>query len=263
MAKLGILALVLLVLGVPVTDFWRFLLLTTAVIAICFGQARLETFRWLIGIAFALITAATLAWLLPGPRIEEGHNVYIPIGASREIFERELPPDAERLMLAIFSQAYLEGNTSLPGLPNWWQDPKFKKFGALAKEAFAPSADALWQTPKYSRIVDGIEFHSQNEARIDIINNRAFNFYDQSRRKNQLVARNFNNSAQIDRAAMPFFVMFEINPSLVDGKVCWRGDVLWEKLGEQFLQLHNADYGCAKIAKDDLGKRRPQLIRYR
>jgi len=74
-----------LVLGVPVTDFWRFLLLTTAVIAICFGQARLETFRWLIGIAFALITAATLAWLLPGPRIEEGHNVYIPIGASREI----------------------------------------------------------------------------------------------------------------------------------------------------------------------------------
>jgi hypothetical protein len=51
---------------------------------------------------------------------------------------------------------------------------------------------------------------------------------------------------------MPFFVVFEINPSLVDG---WRGDVLWEKLGEQFLQLHNADYGCAKIAKDDLGKR--------
>src|SRR6476619_400996 len=149
-------------------------------------------------------------------------------------------------MLAIFSQAYLEGNTSLPGLPNWWQDPKFKQFGALAKDAFAPSADALWQTPKYSRIVDGIEFHSQNEARIDIINNRAFNFYDQSRRKNQLSpVISITQLRSTGLRCLFLLCLKSILPLSMVG-----GAMSWEKLGEQFLQLHNADYGCAKIAKD-------------
>ena len=252
-ARLAVLVLILLVLGVPVTDFWRFLLLTTAVMAICFGQVRLQPRRWLIAIVVTVIVV-TIDWLLPGPRIEEGHNVYIPVGANLEIFERELPPDAQRAMLAIFNRGYLEGNAPVPGSADWWQHPNFKKPGALTKEAFAPSADAIWQTPKYSRIVNAIKFRSQNQAGIDAINSKKFNFYDQTRRKNQR-APNFSNSARIDRAAMPFFVMFEISPSLVGGKVCWRGDVLWEQQAGRFAQQHNVDRSCQNIAEDDLGKR--------
>ena len=253
-SRLAVLALILLVLGVPITDFWRFLLLTVAVMAICFGQVRVQPLRWLIAMAIAL-TVVSVDWLLPGPRIEEGHNVYIPVGAGLEIFERGLPPDAQRAMLAVFNRAYLEGNTPSPGSPDWWQHPKFKKPGVFTKQTFAPSADGLWQTPKYSRIVDAIKFRSQNQARIDTINLKIFNFYDRSRRKKKKVSPGFNNSARIDRAAMPFFVMFEINPSLVGGKVCWRGDVLWEKQPGQFAQQHKVDRACQEIAADDLGKR--------
>ena len=176
-SRLAVLALIRLVLGGPITDFWCFLLLTVAVMAICFGQVRVQPLRWLIAMAIAL-TVVGVDWLLPGPRIEEGHNVYIPVGAGLEIFERGLPPDAQRAMLAVFNRAYLEGNTPLPGSPDWWQHPKFKKPGVFTKQTFAPSADGLWQTPKYSRIVDAIKFRSQNQARIDTINLKIYNFYD-------------------------------------------------------------------------------------
>lgn len=253
-AKLASLALVAFVLGVPITDFSAFLLFTIAVMVVSFGEVRDRPLSWL---AAAIVGCAIIVvnWMIPGPRIQEGHNVYIPVGVSRDVFERELPSQAQRAMLAVFQRAYFDESKKLPGDPNWWLQPKFNKPGALITKAFAPSADALWSAPKYSRIVDGIEFHSQNEARIDAINSKAFNFYDRANRKKKQVPANFSNSARIDRSAMPFFVMFEVNASLIGGTVCWRGDVLWEKQQGHFDQQHTSDRTCQTITSNDLGKR--------
>ncbi len=176
MPRLALLTLIVLILGVPINDFWRFLLLTMAVMAVCFGRVRLQPLRWLVALAIALIVVA-VNWLLPGPRIEEGHNVYIPVGASLGVFERELPPGAQRAMLEIFDQAYLKEGAQLPGSPDWWSDPRFQRPGLFAEQAFAPSADALWQRPKYSRTVDAIAFRSQNQAQLNVINRKRFNFH--------------------------------------------------------------------------------------
>ncbi|MEX1060278.1 MAG: hypothetical protein WED13_04595, partial [Methyloceanibacter sp.] len=105
MPRLAALALIVLILGLPINDFWRFLLLTMAVMAVCFGRVQLQPLRWLAALAIVL-AVVVVDWLLPGPRIEEGHNVYIPVGASLGVFERELPPDAQRAMLEIFDKAY-------------------------------------------------------------------------------------------------------------------------------------------------------------
>ena len=91
--RLALLMLIILILGVPINDFWRFLLLTMAVMVVCFGHVRLEPLRWLVVLSIAL-TVVIVDWLLPGPRIEEGHNVYIPWAPasrrSREIC-RQMP----------------------------------------------------------------------------------------------------------------------------------------------------------------------------
>src|SRR5262249_23534522 len=58
----------------------------------------------------------------------------------------------------------------------------------------------------------------------------------------------------IDRRRMPFFVMAEVNPSLLDGRACWRGDVLWERGHETFDLLRNASWTCRQITEQDLGK---------
>jgi cell division protein FtsW (lipid II flippase) len=70
LSALAVLALILLVLGLPVNDFFRFLLLTVAVMAVCFGRVRSEPRRWLIALAIAF-AVATAHWMLPGPQIEE------------------------------------------------------------------------------------------------------------------------------------------------------------------------------------------------
>ena len=51
LARGAILALIFLTLGIPVTDLWRFLLLTVPVMALSFGSVRNERRRWLIALA--------------------------------------------------------------------------------------------------------------------------------------------------------------------------------------------------------------------
>ena len=253
MPRLAVLVLIVVILGVPIDEFWRFLLLTVAVMAVCFGRVRLQPLRWLVALAIAL-TVVAASWLLPGPRIEEGHNVYIPVGANLSVFENELPPDAQRVMLEIFDRAYLTDGAQLPGSPEWWNDLRFQRPGYFAQHAFAPSADALWQRPKYSRTVDAIDFRSQDQARLDVINRKRFNFHPETQKGKQ-APYNFDTAARIARSAMPFFVMVEINPAMVGGSICWRGDVLWEQQPGQFALEQHVARSCMEIKQEDIGRR--------
>jgi hypothetical protein len=252
--RLALLTLIVLILGVPINDFWRFLLLTLAIMVVCFGSVRLEPLRWLVVLAIAFSIVLVDWLLLPGPRIEEGHNVYIPVGASLGTYEKGLPPGAHRIMRTIFDQAYLSGDAQLPGSPDWWNDQHFQRTGNFVDQAFAPSADALWERPKYSRTVDAVRFRSQNQAQIDVINDKRFNFYPLGEAKKRK-PHNFWASARIDRSVIPFFVMVEINPAVVGGTICWRGDTLWEQEPEQFLLSRNAERSCSEVKPQDLGKR--------
>ena len=104
--KLILLSLILMVLGLPVADFYSFLLLTLAVMVICFGEVRTELRRWTLATVVAL-SVLILSWLAPDPRVEEGHNVFIPIGVVGEVLENGLPAGAYDKMLAVFNRAYL------------------------------------------------------------------------------------------------------------------------------------------------------------
>ena len=185
--------------------------------------------------------------VVPGPRIEEGDNVYIPVGTSLDVYDAELPADAQRQMKQIFDDSYINNPKGLPGSPDWWQEEEFKrKPSPFVDHAFSPSSDALWQRPKYSRTVDAIDFNSQEGARIGAINRRAYNFFQPSTKKGKQAALGFANSARIDRETMPFFVMVELNDALVGGKICWRGQALVEGDGGKFSLVDHPDRACRR-----------------
>ena len=250
MSRFALLLLIVLILGLPINDFWRFLILIVAVMAVCFGSVRLDPIRWL-GAVTVVLAISAVDWLFPGPQIQEGHNVYIPVGASLEVFERELPVDAQSTMLQRFKGAYLDDKVQLPGAPTWWQEPEFQRPGFLIDHAFARSSDALLQRPKYSRIVEAVNFRSQNEARLDVFNLSQFRFYPKKARH----PHNFFSDARIDRDSLPFFVMVEINPALIEGELCWQGEVLWEREAGQFSSQRNHKFDCENIQESQLGKR--------
>ena len=255
LARCAVLALVFMILGVPVTDVWRFLLLTVAVMALCFGGVRFEGRRWVVALA-SVVAVAALNWLLPSPHIEEGHNVYIPVGTSLDVFNTELPPDAQRKMQQIFDESYINDPKNLPGSPDWWKSPVFaQQPSRFVDHAFSTSSDALWQQPKYSRTADAIDFTSQEQARIGAINRIAYNFYRRSDKKNHQSASGFATDARIDRSSMPFFVMLELNGALAGGEICWRGQTLWEEPDGQFSLVDHADRACRAITEQDQGKR--------
>ncbi len=107
-----------------------------------------------------------------------------PSARALDVYEAELPPDAERLDEAnLRRQLYQQpkGSPRVAGLV---------ASGALQAAALTvrrprlfPSSDALWQQPKYSRTVDAVDFNSQDEARIGAINRRVYNFYRPSTKK--------------------------------------------------------------------------------
>jgi hypothetical protein len=255
LARCVVLALVFIALGVPVTDLWRFVLLTAAVMALCFGAVRFARRCWLIALA-ALLTLLAVNLALPGPRIEEGDNVYIPVGTSLDVYQAGLPADAMRQMKEIFDESYIDNPKGLPGSADWWQEEEFKrKPSPFVDGAFAPSSDALWQRPKYSRTVDAVDFSSQEGARIGAINRRVYNFFQPSIKKGKQATPGFANTARIDRETMPFFVMVELNDALIGGEMCWRGQALVEGEDGKFSRVDHPQRGCLPITKQDSGKR--------
>ena len=262
--RLAILGMSFVLLGVPITDIWRFLLLLASVIAVAFGTPSVLPKRWLLA-AGIVVVAVGLRWLLPAPYIEEGENVYIPLEDNLLIFEQELPASANALMKAEFDRIYVTSG-DISGVPL----KGFVKPHHWIKHAFSPSADALWQHPKYSRTLDEFSFGDQDQARIGAINRLMYNFYlvhNHAKRLHKIINPGlfaFENNLNlkvvriagpaIERNRIPFFVMAELNPTLLGGRACWQGDILWEREHATFDFLRSASWICRQITKQDLGK---------
>ena len=189
LSGLAALVLVLVILGLPITTFWKFLLFVLAVMLLAFGNVDLRPRRWAVAVGNAAVVVV-IAQVLPSPRIQEGHNVFIPVMGTLPVFETGLPAAAFNVMKAEFDRTYFEQTDGLPGSPDWWDNRIFTTPAfSFTKKAFAPSADALWQKPKYSRIVDEIGFTKQDQARIGAINAQVYNFYGKARIDRSCAAR--------------------------------------------------------------------------
>ena len=246
--KMAALLLAFAVLGLPVNNFADYALLAVMAVMIFSGGVRSWGVAWIA--ALALVAAAIYGQsLLAPPRIDEGHNVFLPSPA----LEKTLPADVYRHLKEAFDREYPVDQRCAVGTRGCWQD------GGFPETPFAFSADGIFQkspnsSSPMSRSVTAIDFSDPVWQRLGFINEHKYNWYTAAPDVHRADRdRRFYMGLNRWHLAMPWFEMIRLPSAMVGGKLCWRGDVLWEGANERFA-LWRGD-SCRDIAPNDVGRR--------
>ncbi|MDD5680734.1 MAG: hypothetical protein PHI59_05800, partial [Candidatus Omnitrophica bacterium] len=186
-------------------------------------------------IAALLIATAVfvIRGAFPHAALQEGHNIFFTKG-SGETLEKELPSEVYGFMKQQFLRRYpLDKRAGFKNNAGCWGSP-------VPQSLFTFSADSVFSNPKYSRIVDDINFSNLTEFRGGFANSSDYNWY---------------GASDIKRESMPFFVMYELSPASVNSSLCWTGFCLWEDLNGHYQLIYNQTAGCRKITRSDIGKK--------
>ena len=122
--RLGVLILAVVVIGLPINNAVDYAALLAVVLIVVCGNVRMHPRAWLEALGLVIFVVIAQQLLSP-PRIEEGHNVFLP---STEL-EKALPADVYRQMLAEFDAQYPAARRCDP-----------KQFGLLAAERWFPGS---------------------------------------------------------------------------------------------------------------------------
>jgi hypothetical protein len=246
--KIAVLALVVAATGLPINDITDYAILLAASVVVLVGTVKSLPSRWLAAVALAIAVAVGHI-LLPAPRIEEGHNVFLPgpdaartSGLPRAVFDH---------LDRQFAEQYPpEKRCNDPSRGCWRTDR------SAAQDGFGFSTDAIFDSGAYSRRVTGIHFSDPVHARLGIVNEHVYN-WSPNASDIERFSRDKRSFNLLDRyhLTFPLYLMYRFPAAFVGSNLCWRGDVLWEGEGERFEALSHADMACRPIAQADVGRR--------
>ena len=131
--KLAALVLGVAAVGLPVNELSAYALLLMLAVVIFTGEVRAPGRAWLAAIAIVAVAIAG-QFLLAPPRIDEGHNVFLPGGPAR-VLERGLPADVYHHLANEFDAQYPPARRCAVDTPGCWLG------GGLPDRVFAFSAD--------------------------------------------------------------------------------------------------------------------------
>ena len=247
--KLAVLGLVVAAIGLPINSLLGYGLLVLAAVLVFNGSVSQDWQRW--GGA-ALLTVVVIAGhlLLPAPRIEEGHNIFIGDGEGAAA-SSGLPQDAFRQMAAQYAAQY-------PREPHCEDEAHgcSRISRSASQDGYAFSADGIYGHPAYSRRVTGISFADPVTARFGVVNDLVYNWSDTST-DIQRFSRDRRFWKIFDRfhLKLPLFVMYRFPADFIGSALCWRGNVLWEGADERFAAINHAAMTCQTLQSDDVGRR--------
>ena len=132
--RLGVLILAVIVIGLPINNAVDYAALLAVVLIVVCGNVRAHPRAWMQALGLVIFVVIAQQLLSP-PRIEEGHNVFLPSAA----LEKALPADVYRQMLAAFDEQYPPVRRCDPKQPGCWQS------GGFPDRPFAFSADSVWR----------------------------------------------------------------------------------------------------------------------
>src|SRR5215207_3629904 len=162
LTKIAVLALVVVALGLPINNLYLFGLLAAAVLVAFTGAVARSGARW-IGAALLVLIVAGVHVVLPAPRLEEGHNVFL-IDGSGNALEKGLPRAAYRAMAERFDAAYPAAQRCSKGDVYCWRT------NGIPQQVFAFAADGIFDRPAYTRRVTGIDFQNAVWLRLGVLN---------------------------------------------------------------------------------------------
>ena len=94
--KLAVLLLALAAVGLPVNHLSVYALLLIVAVVVFTGEVTARAKAWFAALAIVILAGAG-QWWLAAPRVDEGHNAFLPDG-STDALQSALPPDVYRHM---------------------------------------------------------------------------------------------------------------------------------------------------------------------
>ena len=242
--KLAVLVLALAAVGLPINGLAGYALVLAAAVVLFSGEVSARGRTWAAAVAIvAVAVAAQFLWA--PPRIEEGHNVFLP---DAPVLQRGLPADVYREMAHEFDALYPPAVRCKPGSTGCWRDE------GRPDRLYAFSADGIWHKSAASRAVASLDFSDPVWLRLGFINERHYNWYTAAPDVHRADRdRRFWAGLQRWHLAMPWFEMVRLPESYVGGELCWRGEVMWEGADEHFTRW--PDGGCRAVEPADAGRR--------
>ena len=246
--KVAVLALALVATGLPINDLADYAILLIASVIVFVGTTNPRPARWLMAAVLAAVVAAGHI-LLPAPRIEEAHNVFLP--GPNAAATSGLPRAVVDFLDKQFAEQYPpEKRCNDPSRGCWRPDR------GSAQDGPGFSSDAIFDRGSYSRRVTGIRFSDPVHARLGVINDLIYNWspnasdierFDRDRRSFDLLDRY--------HLTFPIYIMYRFPAAFVGSTLCWRGDMLWEEPGERFDLVSHNGMACRPIEDGDAGRR--------
>ena len=244
--RTGALVLACGAVGLPVNDLSAYALLLVLAVVIFTGEVSARPKAWLATAAI-VVSALVAQSLLAPPRIEEGHNVFLP-GAQGEALQRGLPPEVHARLAQEFDALYPPAVRCRPGVTSCWQSE------GKPDRTYAFSADSVWHRTGASRSVSALDFSDPVWLHLGFINEMRYNWLsvppDVHRDDRD---RRFWMGLHRWHLAMPWYEMIRLPPGYAGGELCWRGEILWEGAGEHFSRPPGE--GCRTIEAADAGRR--------
>jgi hypothetical protein len=240
--RLGAVVLAVIVIGLPINNAVDYAALLAIVIVVSCSSVRTYPGAWAAALGLVIFVAIAQQLFSP-PRIEEGHNVFLP---SVEL-EKTLPADVYRQMLTEFDAQYPLARRCDPKQPGCWQQSGFPD------RPFAFSADSIWRGATASRASMTLDFDDPVWLRLGFVNDRRYNWTSGNDVTRATRDRRFWMGWHRWHLTMPWFEMIRIPAGYVGGTLCWRGTVMWESENDRFTRWPGE--GCRAIEAADAGRR--------
>jgi len=242
LGKLGLLALAAAIIGLPMIHAAQVCVFLGLMVWVMLGAVRLPDWRrdapWLAGIA-ALMAAGLL---LPAIQVQEGHNLFLVDGQADEAaLKAALPAEVYEQAKAEFLRFYPPSEACQAEAACW------RNSGVIAVP-FAFSPDGALQSPAMSKLADFPEFEGLTQFRAGFRNAQgtagipSTNWYDWE-----------SGPGDPIRAAMPFFVVYELPAALVGLDLCWTGERYFAAPGKPAVHEASRLYECHRVVRDDVG----------
>ena len=239
--KVGALILGIAVVGLPINNISDYAVLIVLTIVIFYGDVEASARAWLTAVAIVVVAFLGQALLTP-PRVEEGHNVFLPGPA----LERALPSSVYGYMTAAFDAQYPPAQRCDPKIFGCWLN------NGHPDETFAFSADGIWHKTDASRAVTALDFTDPIWLRLGFINDARYNWTADTDVKRETRDRRFWMGWRRWQLTMPWFETVSLPAAYIGSELCWHGTVMWEGEGGHFAPLTD---GCRTTQAADTGRR--------
>jgi hypothetical protein len=243
--KLGVLFFAIVAIGLPVNHLAVYAPLALLTVIVFSGDVSASARAWLAAIAVIAVAVAGQTFLAP-PRIDEGHNVFLPGGPTLAL-KKGLPADVYNQLATEFDQKYPPDRHCEPEEIGCWRGMGFPD------GPFAFSADGIFHKSDMSRSVTGINFSDPVWLRLGFINEYRYNWYPVSDVQRATGDAGPWGGFHRWQLTMPWFETIRLPAAYAGGELCWQGELMWEEAAEHFVLLQGDR--CRTIKPADSGRR--------